>query len=155
MALENFPHENDIENAPQQMQANFTNPESVTHSIEGNESAGYTFIIEMQMPTKTNQTQGDSPQLLISPINAQNFSAESHQSICSIPSKKKSNNCREAKTVKPRKRDHLTTTRKLYSSNTTNGISSNKICWSTKYNKQSQPLKRRNKREESKVFAQE
>ena len=151
MAIEDFPLENDIEDAPQQTQANFTNPESVSHSIEDNESAGYTFMIQMQMPTTTNQSQGDSPQFLISPINSQNFTSESHQSIRSTPNKKDSNNCQEAKTVKLSKRKHLTTKRKRDSSNTTNDISSNKICLSMKYNKQSQSPKRRDKREKSKV----
>ena len=151
--IEKFPPGNNHENAPLPTlpTETFRNPEPVNHSLEENESSGYTFIIKMQIPTTTNQSQGDSPHFLISSMIPQHSSSESHQAICSTPNENNSNNCQEVKIVKPRKRNDLSTKRKRNSSNTTNDISSNKISKSIKYNKRSQPITRRDKGEKEEI----
>ena len=103
------------------------------------------------MPTTTSQSQGDSSQFLISPINPQILSYQSHQAICSSPKKNISNNCQETKIVKPGLRNDLSIRRKRDSSNTANEISSNKIVRLLKDYKQSQPPKRCDKRENIEV----
>lgn len=105
----------------------------------------------MQMPTTTNQSQGDSHQSLISSINSQNFSSESHQAIRPTPNDNNSNNCQETKTVEPRKRDGQYTKKKRDSSITTYDSCSHKTRRLMKYNKRSQSIDKKDQEEKDDV----
>ena len=103
----------------------------------------------MQIPTTTNQSQEDNPQFVITSMRPPNSSSESNQIVCSPLNDDDSNECQEAKTIKPIKRNHLYTKRKHNSSLTTNDVSNNKRCLLTDNNKQSRHIKRLNKREKN------